>query len=186
MDKSSAAPDQATRDERVRGLVSTYFDFVWRSLRRLGVPEADVDDSAQQVFLTATQKLAALPVQKEKSFLFGTCLRVASHARRSQQRSREVHDDQLGERQDTAPDPGAQLEQRQARALADTLLAQMPLDLRAVFLLFELEEMSTPQIAEMLAIPVGTVASRLRRAREDFHERIKRLQASSPLRQGSR
>ena len=78
-----------------------------------------------------------------------------------------------------APEPNAEqlLERRQARALLDQLLDEMPEDLRVVFVLFELEELSTPQIAELCALPIGTVASRLRRAREEFHAIAKRLRA---------
>jgi RNA polymerase sigma-70 factor (ECF subfamily) len=63
-------------------------------------------------------------------------------------------------------------EQRRAAAILDRLLAAMELDLRAVFVLDEIEEMSRAEIAQVLGIPEGTVASRLRRARQDFQGRL--------------
>src|SRR5690242_17321725 len=72
---------------RLRALQEEHFEFLWRSLRRLGVPEADVDDAVQQVFLVAARR-EILP-GSERSFLFATALRVASHARRTLRRRRE-------------------------------------------------------------------------------------------------
>ena len=67
----------------LRELVAEHLDFVWRSLRRFGVPPGDVDDAAQQVFLIANEKSGKIRRGSERSFLVGVALRVASHARRS-------------------------------------------------------------------------------------------------------
>ncbi len=69
-------------------------------------------------------------------------------------------------------------DQLRARALMDSVLSAMPSELREVFVLFELEELAVAEVAELLSIPIGTVGSRLRRAREDFHERVRRLRAA--------
>ena len=168
----------ATRaaDARLRGLVDGQYDFIWRSLRRLGVPEIDADDCAQQVFLVASRKLDDIVIGCERPFLFSTALRVASDARRSRSRRREVFED-VDEPRDSAPNPEQIAEQKSARALLDEVLDSLPMDLRAVFVLFELEEMSSAEIAEVLALPIGTVASRLRRAREEFQRIITRMKA---------
>lgn len=167
-------------------MVDGHFDFIWRSLRRLGVPPGDVDDCAQQVFMIASRRLDDIAAGSERSFLFGTAVRVASGARRTRSRRREVPLDageggDAGESDEGEPDPGMSPEeiadQRRARALLDEALEQMPTDLRAVFVLFELEEMSTPEIAELLGIPTGTAASRLRRAREEFERVVARMSA---------
>ncbi|MCU0686761.1 MAG: sigma-70 family RNA polymerase sigma factor [Polyangiaceae bacterium] len=180
---ATATPDGAAR---LRRLVDTYFDFIWRSLRRLGVPEADADDAAQQVFLVVARKLPSIDPNNERSFLFGTALRVASDARRARRRRREDPTDPgSAEPSDNAPGPEDLVAQRRARALLDEVLETMPLDLQTVFVLFELEELPTPDIASLLGIPVGTVASRLRRAREEFQDRAKRLQARYSPRGGS-
>ncbi len=163
-------------DARLRKLVDGQYDFIWRSLRRLGVPEVDADDCAQQVFLVASRKLDDIVVGCERPFLFSTALRVASDARRTRSRRREVFED-VDEPRDTAPDPEQIAEQRRARALLDEVLDSLPMELRAVFVLYELEELASAEIAEVLALPIGTVASRLRRAREEFQRIIARIKA---------
>jgi RNA polymerase sigma-70 factor (ECF subfamily) len=163
-------------DARLRALVDGQFDFIWRSLRRLGIPAVDADDCAQQVFLVASRKLDDILPGCERPFLFSTALRVASDARRSRSRRREVFED-VDEPRDSAPNPEQVAEQKSSRALLDEVLDSLPMELRAVFVLFELEELPSTEIADMLAIPVGTVASRLRRAREEFQRIVARMKA---------
>lgn len=163
--------------ERVARLVREHYSFVWRLLRRLGLGEGDADDAAQQVFLAASGRLSAVEPARERPFLYGVALNVGARARRSLGRRREEPLEAAGERAAREPNAEQVLEQREARALLDQLLDEMPEDLRVVFVLFELEELSTPEIAEVCAIPVGTAASRLRRAREDFEERVARAEA---------
>jgi len=163
--------------DRIAGLVRAHYAFVWRLLRRLGIGEGDADDAAQRVFLTAAERLGGVEKGRERAFLYGVALNVGARARRSVGRRREEPFESAGERE--APEPNGEqlLERRQARALLDRLLDEMPEDLRVVFVLFELEELSTRQIAELCEIPVGTAASRLRRARDDFEERVARAEA---------
>lgn len=170
---------------RLRALVDGQYDFIWRSLRRLGVPDIDADDCAQQVFLVVSRKLDDIVVGCERPFLFSTALRVASDARRSRSRRREVFEE-VDEPRDSAPDPEQIAEQKRARALLDEVLDSLPMDLRAVFVLFELEELSSAEIAEVLALPIGTVASRLRRAREEFQRIITRMKARDAFDGGKR
>jgi RNA polymerase sigma-70 factor, ECF subfamily len=160
-------------DPRLRSLVDAHYDFVWRSLRRLGVHDADVDDAAQQVFVTTSRKLASVRRGCERSFLFQTALRVASDSRRTRRRRREVAEDELrgtDEVRDPAPPTDDLVDLRRARVQLDEILDDMPLDLRAVFVLFELDEATLAEISALLHVPVGTVASRLRRARLLFRE----------------
>lgn len=164
---------------RLRGLVEGHFDFVWRSLRRLGVDAGDADDGAQQVFLVVSRKLDLIEPGAERAFLFGTAMRVASDARRSRRRRREVASDgEQAERADTAPLADETLDRQRARALLDEVLEALPMDLRAVFVLYELEELTVPEIAHLLELPAGTAASRLRRAREEFQRIVTRLRAT--------
>lgn len=166
-----AAASTAPASRRFRAMVDGYFDFVWRSLRGLGVPSGDADDAAQQVFLVAVRKLGSITPGSERSFLFGTAIGVAANARRGRSRRREVGDDEgLDAHPDAAPDAEEQLRRKQARARLDAILGEMPLELRTVFVLFELESLTMAEIARMLDLPPGTVASRLRRARENFRE----------------
>src|SRR5262245_52866877 len=63
----------------LRQLVVDHLEFVWRALRRLGVLPGDVDDAAQRVFLVANEKLALIESGRERAFLVGVAVRVASH-----------------------------------------------------------------------------------------------------------
>jgi RNA polymerase sigma-70 factor (ECF subfamily) len=163
------------QDERLAELVAQELDFVWRSLRRLGVPAAHVDDAAQHVWLIVMRKLPAITVGRERSFLFGTAIRVAAEVRRKLGRSREVTEPI----EPIDPGPGAEelLAARRARLVLDEVLDSLPDELRVVFILYELEEQTAAEIAELLSLPPGTVASRLRRARAAFDAVVKRLRA---------
>jgi RNA polymerase sigma-70 factor (ECF subfamily) len=163
--------------QRLAALVERELDFVWRSLRRLGVPVSVADDATQRVWLVASRKLPEIPSGRERAFLFGTALRVASDVRRKLARQREVSGLDASEPTDPAPRADEILDQREARGLLEEILESMPDELRAVFILYELEEQTAAQIAELLAIPPGTVASRLRRARTAFEQVVKRLKA---------
>lgn len=163
---------------RFRGMVDAHFDFIWRSLRGLGVPSASIDDAAQQVFWTASQKLATIAIGSERAYLFATARGTAANARRSHQRNREVLDeDALATHLDRAPDPEQEAATREARKHLDHILDGLPEDLREVFVLFELEGQTTSEIAALLDVPMGTVASRLRRAREEFQAAARRFQS---------
>ena len=179
MPSSATPPRMSVRAQaRLRQMVDAHFDFVWRSLRGLGVPAAGADDGAQQVFWIAAQKLEAITVGSERSFLFATARGIAANARRGRARSREVQDDDaIAVHTDSRPDPEQIAVSTQARALLDRFLEDLPDDLRTIFVLFELEGMSMAEIATLLELPSGTVASRLRRAREIFQGVAKRLQA---------
>lgn len=158
-------------------LVRDHVDFIWRSLKRLGVPPAEVDDATQQVFLIASEKLAVIRSGSERAFLLAVAGRVASHARRADQRRRAAQQ-KLSEvpPPPATPDPEHLTQNLQARDLLDRVLDYMPDEVRAVFVLFELEELSISEVAGLLEIPRGTVATRLRRGRTIFHERAQYLQ----------
>jgi RNA polymerase sigma-70 factor (ECF subfamily) len=161
--------------DRLEVLASNY-QFVWRSLRRLGVGEQWVDDTTQRVFEVAAAKLAKIAPGSERAFLFQTAVRAAMSVRRTYAQRREAMiGEELDELADPGPLPDANLEEKRRRAYLDQLLDTMPMDLRTVFVLFEIEGLAAPEIASMLDIPVGTAASRLRRAREIFRDNAARL-----------
>ncbi len=167
------------RATRVRSLVDQHFSFVWRYLRGLGVPSAEVDDAAQQVFVIASQKVDAIREGSERSFLVGTARGVAANARRADVRRRDVRGDvPVDTYPDDKPDAEQRAETREELAVLDRFLASLPDDVREVFVLFELEGLTMAAIADALGLPPGTVASRLRRAREEFQEMAKRFQAT--------
>jgi RNA polymerase sigma-70 factor, ECF subfamily len=175
MTRRVAAPSDPAR---LRAMISEHLDFTWRSLRRLGLPPDAADDAAQRVFVVASQRLGDIAVGCEKAFLFNTALRVAASARRTFARRREVlQGDAESESADSAPPADVLLDKERARAVLEDLLEELPTDLRAVFVLFELEGMATSEIAKTLEVPDGTVASRLRRARQAFRAALKRYKA---------
>lgn len=161
---------QANPDEerRLARLLAAHFSLVWRSLRRFGIEERAVDDAAQHVFLTLAERLPEVAEDKERAFLVGLCVRVAANARRRQERNPEQPTDSLEQRPLESPTPEQLLESKQRRAVLDAALEALPMDQRTVFVLFELEGFSLPEIAESLQIPLGTATSRLRRARHRF------------------
>ncbi len=156
----------------------THVRFVWRSLRRLGVPERDVFDAAQEVFVVVHRKLPEFEGRSRLArWIFSICLRVASDRRRSAHARREVLDsDAMPEPADPAT-AGSQIESREILAQLQSALEPMPMEQRAVFVLFELEEMTGAEIAEMLEVPVATVHSRLRLARDTFRRAAERFNA---------
>ena len=164
-----------------------HFRFVWRSLRRLGVPESDVADAVQDVFIVVHRRLGEFERRsKVSTWLYGICYRVARDCRRSAHVRRRVDDDgQIEERADDRADVAAAAEHRQGLALLEAILDELPIDQRAVFTLFELESMGGETIAETLEIPLGTVYSRLRIAREAFRRALGRFQAKDRFRVGS-
>jgi RNA polymerase sigma-70 factor (ECF subfamily) len=160
-------------------LVRLHFNAVWRTLRRFGLSEADADDAAQQVFLVLNRKLSEIESGSERAFLFGTALRIASRTRRTLRRRREVDGAATEEMLSLAPGPDAVLDRRRAAELLDQVLEEMDDTVRAVFVLHEVEELTMAEIANVLEIPPGTVASRLRRGREQFNHRLSRISSST-------
>ena len=156
------------------------FRFVWRSLRRLGVAESDVADAVQDVFIVVHRKLPSFEARsKITTWLFGICMRVARDRRRLAYERHRVSSDEepLAEQADENADVAAEAERRQGMALLEAILSEMPFEQRAVFALFELDQQTGEEIAEMLGIPLGTVYSRLRLARDAFRSALARRQA---------
>ena len=164
------------RERRLREMVDSYVGFVARVLRNAGTPEAEIDDEVQRTFITASRRLDDIRLGAEKAFLFRIALNLAAHARRTAARRREVPADKTPERVETLATPEQLTDRKRMRMLLDRVLDQMHETLRAVFVLREFEEMNMSEIAVVLNVPRGTVASRLRRARAEFRERVRALE----------
>lgn len=163
----------------MRVLFQAHYASIWRLLRRCGVPTAQIDDAAQEVFWVAARRLLDIQPGREHSFLYGVALRVASNdVRRRRATPPMSAADDLSLVADERPSPEEQFEQKRARELLDAVLDGMPLELREVFVLFELEGLEVRDIATIQEIPVGTASSRLRRAREEFSRIAKRVHAT--------
>jgi RNA polymerase sigma-70 factor, ECF subfamily len=179
---SSVSPELAAA---YTSLYRQHFAFVWRSLRRLGIDERELPDGAQEVFLIVFRRLPELDLDsKLTTWLYAVCLRVASDWRRRAHRRHEL----IGV--ETHQPEGVSDEEprvRELRALLCKALDAMPMEQRAVFVAFELEGLSGEEIADALRVPIPTVHSRLRLARERFRavlgqERVPRSKQSAGAR----
>jgi RNA polymerase sigma-70 factor (ECF subfamily) len=167
------APPADDTHRRVHALVNEYMDFVWRSLRRLGVGDSDCDDGCQRVWVVVAQKLPSIEPDKVRSFLFSVVVRVASEIRRNSRRHQHIALDEL-DIEGARSDAEGQMDQQRVRQLLDQILSGLSWDLRTVFIMYEIEGMSSPEIADALGISRGTAASRLRLAREAFQRSLQR------------
>ena len=157
-----------TSERRLSEVVSRHFSLVWRSLRRLGVPASFADDAAQHVFLTFSERMVDVSTERERAFLVSTTVRVAANVRRKIERARETQLTEVVTELATEATPEHLLEDKRRRAVLDEALGSLPFDQRSVFVLFELEGFTLPEIARTLDVPLGTATSRLRRARLRF------------------
>lgn len=170
-----------------RELYDRHVAFVWRSLLRLGVPESDVADAVQDVFVVVHRKLGEFEGRsKTTTWLFGICMRVASDRGRLARVRHELLTTSPPAVADGGADAAELLDRRRAREALDAILERMPDEQRVVFVLFELEGMTGEAIAELLDVPVGTVRSRLRLARDEFERSVARLQIRDGLRAAAR
>lgn len=154
-------------ERRIAQALGEHFASVWRALRRLGVAERDADDAAQLVFVTFARQVGIVERGRERPYLLGIAAHVAANARRKQSRTDEP-DGEVEPAPSSSRDPETLLDERQRRERLDAALATLPNEQRQVFVLYEIEGFSLPEIASALAIPVGTATSRLRRARAAF------------------
>lgn len=162
-----AALVQAERDRFLHTLFRRNCDFVYRSLRGLGVSEADADDLVQEVFLVVHRKLDQYDDRGHgRAWLYAVCRRVASTHRRS--RRRGAAREQRADTPRDSEDPERQLANRQAVARVGRVLDLLRPERREVFVLIQVEGLSAPEVAAALGLKVNTVYSRLRLARRDF------------------
>lgn len=168
---SASAGPAAPAGRAFTELYREHFGFVWRILRRLGVPADALEDAAQEVFLVLHRRLAGLgPHVSLRSWLFGTARRVAADVRRGQhRRERRLHALAVVEADGRASLPS---EQAEAADFVAKFLDRLDPDKRMVFVLADLEGMTAPEIAEALEVKLNTVYSRLRAARAEFERAV--------------
>jgi len=141
-------------------VIRAQFGFVWRLLRRIGLTESETDSAVREVFAAAAQRIGDIRSGSERAFLFSTVLHVAARVRRNRGEQKAISD--------RAPALEDLDEAGQAREILGALLEQMPLELRVVFVLHEIEQLPSTEIADIIGIPLGTVTTRLEDAQEDF------------------
>jgi RNA polymerase sigma-70 factor (ECF subfamily) len=158
-----------------------HFAFAWRALRRLGVPERDLSDATQDVFVVVYRKFDELDLERSiAGWVYAICLRVASDRRRSAAQRHELLAEESEPSEATeqaASEHAVQQQNAERRALLAAALNAMSLEQRAVFTLFELEGRTGEEVAALLDLPAATVHSRLRLAREVFRRSIERHRA---------
>ncbi len=166
------------RDRAFRALYEAHASFVWRNLRRLGVADSDVEDKMQEVFVIAHRRWSDFADRGHgpRAWLFQIALRVASDARRHRRRHPVDPDGGVAQDRQSIEAPQAALFARQqALDLLDRALASIDVGRRAVLVLHEIEQMTAPEIARALDLPLNTVYSRLRVARVELEEELRRL-----------
>lgn len=163
--------------ERFHAIVHEHQALVERRLRRLGVPDADLDDAVQDVFVVVARRLDDVERLRERAFVLGTVARVASMRKRTRRRHPEDPTEALDEQPGTSLDPEALNAAFVAEDLVHDLLTRLRAESRAVLTLAELEELPLRDVAARLGIPLGTVNSRLRRARAELRGAVVRMRA---------
>jgi RNA polymerase sigma-70 factor (ECF subfamily) len=173
---SNADPTPAPLSE-VRLQTATVYDayapFVWRSLQRMGVPESDLDDALQEVFIVVHRKLAQYDAERAKlsTWLFGITLNIA---RKHRSRGRLTLGADLDATPCERPCQDTQLQRQQQAERLNLVLGKMRPEHSATFVMFELEGLSCQEIADLTGVPVGTVYSRLHKARDQFRDLVEK------------
>ncbi len=177
---SPADPRQWCADApRFQALFERHHTFICRLLRRLGVADSAIEDLVQSAFMVLAGKLDAVPAGSERAFLCATAQHLSADFRRRASARYETSGTLAVDTVDPMPRADELLEQKRARQLLDRILSELNLELRTVFVLFELERLTMAEIAELSGLAPGTVASRLRRARESFFARLEELQGNA-------
>lgn len=162
-----------------------HIDFLWRVLRRLGVPARSLPDAAQDVLLVVHRRLGSFDGRAPlRSWLAGICVRVARQEYRTRRRRQPEMLDPAGWIDvDSLPDAASvgssATERRERIRLLYELMASLDAPKREVFVLSELEQMTGPEIAEIVGLPLNTVYSRLREARVRFERELAHWQANA-------
>jgi len=197
--RPSTPPDQASARARSasvrsgpRKLYETHFGFVWRNLRRLGVPEAQCEDAAQDVFLVVHRRWDSYDARwsRIETWLFGILLRVARNYRRALRRRRARFDSaadahEVLERTSVPQDqPDELVAKREAVVLLECALGALDSKKRAVLVMVDIEQLSVPEAAESLGVNVNTAYWRLRSARTEFQRVLSRTAAKAHPRKG--
>jgi RNA polymerase sigma-70 factor (ECF subfamily) len=175
------ARDVSSRDTAPRDVTEAFARhgaFVWRTLQRLGVRDADLEDVVQEVFLVVHRQLEGFDGRsRTTTWLYGISVRVASTHRRRAWVRRELPTDELPDGASSSAGPEEAYGAAEERKKLLEVLDLMDLEKRALFVMFELDEMPCEEIAMILSAPVGTVHSRLHAARREFQRALTRWHA---------
>lgn len=151
----------------LREIFDEHARYIWRALRHFGVAEADIEDVAQEVFITVHRKLPEFEGRSSlKTWIYGICMRVASDYRRRAHVRRERATENVAELVDQAPTTALSEDRVESRQTLRALLDRLDEEKRQVFVLYESEGFTMKEIAEIVGCPLQTAYSRLYAARE--------------------
>ncbi|HVJ20938.1 MAG TPA: RNA polymerase sigma factor [Polyangiaceae bacterium] len=181
--RSFHSQEATTKLDDFEAIYREHYAPIWRFLLHLGVRESDVPDVTHNVFLIAHRKLGEFEQRSSlRTWLCGIALRVGRDFMRSAAVRLEVAaSDALTADSAAGDDSSEKLLQKRQLALAIRLLESLPAEQREVFVLHELEQMTGPEIAELMGTSVNTVRSRLNRARDSFRARLAELRKEGAL-----
>jgi RNA polymerase sigma-70 factor (ECF subfamily) len=163
-----------------------YFNFVWSCTRRLGVSEAEIDDVVQEIFIIIHARVHTLEQPGSlRSWIYGIVRRTVStyhRAKRAKLASTQTLSTEPDMQYPQQPSPQQLAEQSDQVRLLWSLLEKLDAPKREVFVLAELDEMTVPEIASAIEVPLNTAYSRLRAARQELEEALARYNAQTAKR----
>lgn len=170
-------PSRPSAPPAITTWVTEHATSLSRFIRSFGV--LAVEDAVQETFVVAARRVDVIEPGRERAFLYAVARRVAARARLRERRAQATP----WEPQEPSP-ADVELEGHERRARVEEMIAAMPEELREVFVAFEMEELTKPEVAALLAIPEGTAASRKRRALTFAHDFVMRQEVAdtAPLR----
>jgi RNA polymerase sigma-70 factor (ECF subfamily) len=161
-----------------RAFYAEHFAFVWRCLGALGVPQANLDDAAQEVFVVVHRRLPEFRGESSiRTWLYGIVRNVAANARRSQRRKGGL-DPLQGDEPCAQPDPLQNLQTREAADFVQRFVSELDEKKRDLFVLAVVEQLSMPEVAPILGVPLNTAYTRLRALRIEFQSALARYRAA--------
>ncbi len=182
-DRAEAAPVEANAPPSFEALYDEQAPFIWRAVRRLGVPEASAADVVQEIFLVVHRRLHEFRARGSvRAWLYAIAVRVVRDYRRGVRRKSPAQlqpggpDDPDAQIDSGRPDALAAAERAQSVRLLYEILGGLDEERREVFVLAELEQLTAPEIGEALGVNVNTVSWRLRTARREFQAALDRRQ----------
>ncbi|HEY4013306.1 MAG TPA: RNA polymerase sigma factor [Polyangiaceae bacterium] len=181
-ESAAGTMDASERHRRFREVFEAEFDYVWATLRRLGVDARELEDVAQDVFVSVYRRLDSYDRARPlRPWLFAFAFRCAADWRRLARHRIEVLTD-CEKRPSASPAADDVVAHAEERVLVQHALDAVPVARRAVLVLHDFDEVPMKQIARALSIPLFTTYSRLRVARREFGEAVRRLRAERGLR----
>lgn len=173
---------EASRSAMLRPAVTTFPEifqqharFLWRTLMNLGVPSREAQDLCQEVMIVVHRRLPEFDGQSLRGWLYGICVRVAADYRKSARARREVPRDELPE-VGALPEQLEQLDRRVERQSLMRALERIGEEKRAALVLYEVEELTLAEVSEALGVPLQTVYSRIKAARQELRLELEREQ----------